>query len=68
MNWQDHIHIDSEVMLGKPIVKGTRITVEFILNLLAQGWSLKQILENYPRLTVEDVEACLAYAAPNRAS
>ena len=53
MNWHQHIHSDPEVLLGKPVVKGTRLAVEFILQLLAAGWTEQQILENYPTLTPE---------------
>ncbi len=51
-----------KVMVGKPIVKGTRLTVEFIIDLLAQGWSEAEILRNYSGLTVQDIRACLAFA------
>jgi len=63
MNWQDHISIDSQILVGKPVVKGTRITVELVLDLMAKGWTQEQILENYPTLTAEDIRACLAYAS-----
>ena len=62
MNWQDRIVIDPSILVGKPVVKGTRLAVEFIVGLLAQGWSEKDILDNYPGLTREDILACLAYA------
>jgi uncharacterized protein (DUF433 family) len=61
MNWQDHIISDKEVLLGKPIVKGTRISVELILDLLAAGWSESMLLESYPRLTESDLKAVFAY-------
>ena len=54
---------DPAVMAGKPCVKGTRMPVDFVLNLLAGGWSVGRILENYPSLKHDDVSACLAYAA-----
>ncbi|MEB3217366.1 MAG: DUF433 domain-containing protein [Nostocales cyanobacterium 94392] len=60
MNWQNYIHSDSEVLLGKPTVKGTRISVEFLLGLLAVGWTEEQILENYPTLTPEALRAVFA--------
>jgi uncharacterized protein (DUF433 family) len=63
MEWQERITIDSEVLAGKPVVKGTRLAVEFIIELLAQGWSEEEILKNYPGLTSEDIRACLAYAS-----
>jgi uncharacterized protein (DUF433 family) len=62
MSWQDRIVLDPNVLLGKPVVKGTRISVELVIDLLAAGWTQEQILESYPNLTAEDVRACLAYA------
>jgi uncharacterized protein (DUF433 family) len=62
MDWKDHIIIDSEILAGKPVIKGTRLSVEFIVGLLAQGWSEADILQNYPGLTEEDILACLSYA------
>jgi uncharacterized protein (DUF433 family) len=61
MNWQDHISSDKEVLLGKPSIKGTRISIEHLVSLLAQGWTEQQILENYPRLTKENLKAVFAY-------
>ena len=58
MNWQNHIVVDPKVLVGKPVVKGTRIAVELVLDLLAQGWTEQQLLENYPGLTPESVRAC----------
>jgi uncharacterized protein (DUF433 family) len=60
--WEDRITADSAVLVGKPVIKGTRLSVEFIVGLLAQGWSEAEILRNYPGITREDVLACLAYA------
>lgn len=54
---------DPEVMLGKPVIKGTRVTVELILRKLAQGMSVGELLEAYPHLTREDILACLEYSA-----
>ena len=62
MNWQEHIVIDPKILAGKPIVKGTRLSVEFIIELLAQDWTEQQILENYPGITHADISACLHYA------
>jgi uncharacterized protein (DUF433 family) len=62
MNWQDRIIVDPKVLVGKPVIKGTRLAVEFILELLAQGWTHEQILENYPQLAPEDIQAALHYA------
>jgi len=63
VNWEDRIEINPAVLTGKPIVKGTRLAVEFIIDLLANGWSEGQILENYPGLKGEDIRACLVYAS-----
>jgi uncharacterized protein (DUF433 family) len=63
MNWQERIVVDPAILTGKPVVKGTRLAVEFIVDLLAQGWSEADILRNYPGLTREDIAACLAYAS-----
>lgn len=63
MEWQERIVIDPEILLGKPVVKGTRLAVEFIVDLLGQGWSEADILESYPGLTREDIQACLQYAS-----
>lgn len=62
MSWETRIIIEPAILAGKPIVKGTRLSVEFIMGLLAQGWSEAEILRNYPGLTHEDIQACLAYA------
>lgn len=56
------IVLDPTILAGKPIVRGTRISVEFVLGLLADGWSETEILANYPGLTHDDIIACLAYA------
>ena len=63
MEWRDHITVDPTVLVGKPIVKGTRISVEFIMDLLAAGWTHEQILDSYPSLKPDDIRACLAYAS-----
>ena len=60
--WEERIIVDPEILVGKPTIKGTRLAVDFILDLLAQGWSHDEILRNYPGLTAEDIHACLAYA------
>jgi uncharacterized protein (DUF433 family) len=54
--------IDPEVLLGKPVIRGTRLSVEFVIGLLADGWGEAEILANYPGVTHEDILACLAYA------
>jgi uncharacterized protein (DUF433 family) len=63
MDWKEHIIIDPGILVGKPVIKGTRLAVEFIIDLLAQGWSEQDILRNYPGITREDIQACLAYAS-----
>lgn len=62
MNWEERIISDPEVLVGKPTIKGTRISVELIFERLASGWSEDEILESYPRLTREDLRAAFAYA------
>jgi len=59
MDWRDRIIIDPAILVGKPVIKGTRIAVEFVIDLLAQGWTGPEILRNYPGLTHEDILACL---------
>lgn len=58
----NRIITDPDIMVGKPIVKGTRLTVELILRLLAQGQTTEKILKNYPRLAKKDILACIGYA------
>ena len=60
--YKDRIIIDPEIMVGKPVVKGTRIPVELVLKRLAQDLNVETLLEAYPRLTLEDIRACLEYA------
>ena len=63
INWRKYIHSDANVLVGKPVVKGTRLSVEFLLNLLAKGWNEKQILKNYPKLNGDSLQAVFAFAA-----
>lgn len=63
MNWKDHICTDPGVLVGKPVVKGTRLAVDFVLGLFAEGWTEKQILENYPTLTHQSLRAVFAFSA-----
>lgn len=63
MDWKDRIAIDPNVLVGKPVIKGTRIAVEFVIDLMARGWTTEQILCEYDHLTAEDIQACLAYAS-----
>jgi uncharacterized protein (DUF433 family) len=62
-NETDRITVNPEVMGGKPVVRGTRVTVERVLSLLAQGLPMPELLKEYPQLTDQDVRACLAYGA-----
>jgi uncharacterized protein (DUF433 family) len=63
MDWRERIVVDPEILVGKPVIKGTRLAVELIVDLMAQGWSEQEILENYPGITHEDLQACLGYAS-----
>ena len=63
MDWRDRITVDPRILVGKPVVKGTRIAVEMVVDLLAAGWTHQQILDSYPTLTEDDIRACLAYAS-----
>lgn len=56
------IVLDPQVLAGKPIVRGTRLSVEFVLGLFAESWSEAEVLQNYPVLKCDDIRACLAYA------
>ena len=59
----DRIVVDPKILTGKPVVRGTRISVELVVALLAAGWSHAQILASYPHLSEEDIRACLGYAS-----
>ncbi|MDP3180621.1 MAG: DUF433 domain-containing protein [Bacteroidota bacterium] len=61
MNWKAYIETNDQILVGKPIVKGTRLSVEHIIGLLAAGWTEQQILENYPRLSKESLQAIFGY-------
>ncbi len=63
MNWHDHIHVDPAILAGKPVVRGTRLSVDFLLSLLAENWTESEILDNYPQLTHESLQAVFAFAA-----
>jgi len=62
-NWQSYIVSTHEVLSGKPVVKGTRLSVDFLLGLFADGWTREQVLENYPSLTEESLRAVFAFSA-----
>ncbi len=63
MGWQERIELNPEILAGKPIVSGTRLAVEFIVELLAEGWTEEALLRNYPQLKIDDIRACLQYAS-----
>ena len=60
--WKERIVIDPKILVGKPIIKGTRISVEFILELLSNDWSYEKILQEYPQLKKEDILASIQYS------
>ena len=62
MDWRGKIVSDKNVLAGKPIVKGTRLSVEFLLGLFANGWQEEEVLKNYPTLKKEDILAVFAFA------
>lgn len=59
----ERIVCDENILTGKPVIRGTRLAVEFIIDLLANGWTDEDVLENYPHIVQEDIRACLAYAS-----
>lgn len=61
MDWRAHIHVDPSIASGKPVIRGTRLTVDFVFRLLANGWTHEQVIENYPQLTAEDLQACYGF-------
>ena len=61
MDWKDRIVTDSDTLFGKPRIAGTRIGVEFVLDLLASGWTEAKILDSYPHLKAEDLQAVFAF-------
>jgi uncharacterized protein (DUF433 family) len=63
MSWKDRIAFDVAILAGKPVIRGTRLAVDFIVGLLGQGWTEADILRNYPGITHEDISACLQYAS-----
>jgi uncharacterized protein (DUF433 family) len=56
------IVLDPKVLSGKPVIRGTRLSVEFVIGLMADGWGEAEILANYPGISRDDIIACLAYA------
>ncbi|MBY0514937.1 MAG: DUF433 domain-containing protein [Gemmataceae bacterium] len=63
MDWQRRISVDPAVLVGKPVITGTRLAVDFLVELLAEGWNEADVLRNYPQLTRDDLRAALHYAA-----
>lgn len=63
MQWRDYVVADPAVLAGKPVVVGTRLSVDFLLNLLGEGWTEQQILDNYPNLSPDGLRAVFAFAA-----
>ncbi|MEO6022373.1 MAG: DUF433 domain-containing protein [Burkholderiales bacterium] len=63
MNWKDRIEVNPAVLVGKPIIKGTRISVELILDRLADDWTMEDVLASYPHVSREDVLAALSFAS-----
>jgi uncharacterized protein (DUF433 family) len=62
MTEQNRITLAPEILAGKPVIRGTRLSVEFVIGLMADGWGEADILENYPGIERDDILACLAYA------
>ena len=63
MDWRTRITVDPAVLVGKPVIRGTRIAVELVVDLLGRGYTPQQVIEQYPHITADDVQACLAYAS-----
>lgn len=63
MNWKDRIEVNPTVLVGKPIIKGTRISVELILDRMADGWTMEDVLASYPHISREDVLAALSFSS-----
>ena len=62
MKYADQVTVDPEILIGKPVITGTRMSVEFVLELLANGWTYEEILNNYPQLVQEDILAAIEYS------
>ncbi len=63
MNWRDYIELNPAILTGKPVIRGTRISVELILERLGDGWSVDDLLQSFPTLRREHIQAAFAYAA-----
>jgi uncharacterized protein (DUF433 family) len=66
MDWRRRIVVDPSLLAGKPVLRGTRLAVEFVLGLLASGWTYEQLRDHFPALTGDDVRACVAYEEERR--
>lgn len=62
-DWRDRIVCDPRILVGKPTIKGTRISVELVTDRLKGAWTVSDILESYPHIRAEDVDACVKYKA-----
>jgi uncharacterized protein (DUF433 family) len=62
VEWRERIVIDPKILVGKPVIRGTRVAVELLMELLAEGWTRERILKNYPQLVSDDIQAALRYA------
>lgn len=63
IDWRERIAVDPQILVGKPVIRGTRIAVELVIDLLARGYTKEQILDQYDHITDTDIQACLAYAS-----
>jgi uncharacterized protein (DUF433 family) len=61
--WRERIVVDPKILVGKPVIKDTRIAVELVIDLLARGYTYDQIIQQYDHITIADIQACLAYAS-----
>jgi uncharacterized protein (DUF433 family) len=63
MKWQHLVEVNTDILAGKPVIRGTRLSVEFLLSLFAEGWTHDQVLENYPQLDRAALQAVFAFSA-----
>ncbi len=63
MEWQKYIHSDPQILAGKPVIIGSRLSIDHILNLLAEGWTQEQVIENYPVISKDAMQAVFAFAS-----
>jgi len=62
-DWEERIVVNPKILVGKPVIRGTRLSVEFILDLLAKDWTIEKVLDEYPQLKREDIIAVLKYVS-----